>query len=155
MMFFTGHKMSPKRYISYFPGIDFIFNPSSAEQTEALIAVTHSVGIIKALNYFAKLLKPKLIIAIDPPDISPRAIKARYDKLQDDLKTIYNEYLENNTKASEYNIYLFRNRKKNDYVDLEYYTATYYYADDTHHPYTIKKIRNMITKIIRSYTQYI
>jgi hypothetical protein len=164
-LFFTGYKMYPKNYICYFPKIDLIFDPVSTENQKfselcsienqkfselcSNVVITHSVGIIKCLNYFhSSKTKPLIIISIDPPDISIDAIKNRYDDLNHDLKLIYDQFLEKDINVSNYNISIYRNRKKFDYKDKNIYKVINYYDEDTHHPYTIKKIRDKIIKDI-------
>lgn len=148
-IYFTGYKMHPKRYSSYFPKISFVYNPSINEPINTNIVITHSVGIISALIYCSETKQKPSIIALDPPDISIDAIKAKINTLDTDLKYIYEKYLNSFIKVTDYDVNVYRNIKNKSYMDNNFYKFMNYYDEDTHYPYTIKKIRDAITKKLK------
>ena len=150
MLFFCGYKMSPKRYLPYFPDRRFVFNPDSVpEGVQSDLIVTHSVGLVQAIVFCAKLnFVPRKIVAIDPPDISPSAIAARFDTLSQELKALYTEYLLLHFKPL--NVVCWRNHRNRNYDDANCYTAIIYYVEDTRHPYMYKSLRKAFDNLLKS-----
>jgi hypothetical protein len=152
-VFFTGYKMHSKRYTSYFPELNMVYDslPSNNEYFD--IILTHSVGIIKALNYcFENKFRPLIIIAMDPPDISEKTIRERYNDMDYNLKKIYDNFYSNVIDISAYPVHVIRNRKNIGYTDKDLYKDIYFYDQDTHYPYQIKAIRDKIVKIVKNIT---
>jgi hypothetical protein len=153
--FFCGYKVPPKRYISYFSKLNLVFDPlisgNESKSKKYPIIITHSYGIINALMYCEELVYfPTLIIAIDPPDISIDNIKSKLlSDLSVDLKTSYNRYLEQKISLDNYNIYVYRNINKKNYLDTGSYKNVYWYNFESHYPYTNKKIRDDIYALIK------
>lgn len=158
-LFFTGYKTHFKKYESYFPNLNFISDPVPSNIIECiksteyvLKAMTHSVGLIKALNFcMINGIKSMKILAIDPPDSSDEEIikKLNDENLPIDLRIIYNEYMELK-KVNDFpkvQICLYRNRKNMKFNDIKYYDELNYYLIDTHYPYTLKKLRDQIVRL--------
>ena len=152
-LFFTGYMMPFKRYKSYLPNIAMIPDPVEPIDSNdcQISALTHSVGLVKALIYCLKHgVKFKVILAIDPPDISDSEIikKLNDQNLPNSLKTIYEEYIylrRNMTILdSDIPICLYRNIKNKDYMDSINYSSLNYYHSDTHYPYTDRSLRDQI-----------
>jgi hypothetical protein len=149
MLFFTGYGMAPKRYIGYFASLELTFNPTDKKDSgtngTSTIIITHSAGIIKALLYCYKYkINPSRIIAIDPPDISKDSIINRLYTLPDNLKALYNEFLDSDIKTQDYPIVSFRDIQKQEYSDKMYYICIKYYKDGGHLPYEKKSLRDNI-----------
>lgn len=155
-LFFTGYKTPSKRYKSYFPNLDMIYDPpdilDNVNQPINVCAMTHSVGLINALIFYKKhesLIQRIQIVAIDPPDISDQAIAQQLNDqtLDHDLKQIYKQYIDLDIFKSmnnPVNIILYRNIKNLGFYDSEYYNESYYYQSDTHYPFMNKLLRNRI-----------
>ena len=171
-LFFTGHKTPFKRYKSYFQTIDLIPDPDpdlgpgglspwyidhieSADQKIGIL--THSIGLVNALIYCSSTkIKPKIILAIDPPDISRLAIQNKLNdsKLPDDLRVIYEKFIKIIDAGDEFldfPICLFRNIKNKDYTDTKIYSSLNYYPSDTHYPYMNRSDRDRILKLYEKY----
>jgi len=149
ILFFTGYKTPSKRYKSYFPKEKFIFDPPSTLSFPIRVILTHSVGLVQALNYCCETKSQYVkIVAMDPPDISKKAINERFNTLADDLKEVYKRYLDNNLNVVDYNVHIVRNIKNINFSDKEFYKSTYYYSKDTHYPYEDKYLRDKIIEFI-------
>lgn len=145
--FFCGHKMSSKRYKSYFTKINLIYDPQNNDIHEYVII--HSIGLVNALMHYNEFkFKPTLIVAMDPPNISRKSIQEKINNIPDDLKQIYSKFLELKIQIENYNIVVFRNIKNKDYSDSSLYKQIYYYDEDTHYPYMNAKIRDHIVKLV-------
>ena len=121
------------------------------QQDKFDIIITHSMGIISALNYcFENKINPKLIVAMDPPDISNQAIKLRYNDMNENFKKIYDIFLNSSIDITNYNIHNIRNAKNSEYIDNSLYKQIYFYNKDTHYPYHIKEIRDRIVEAVKT-----
>jgi hypothetical protein len=84
------------------------------------------------------------IVALDPPDMSPDAIMARFESLPSELKPVYSEYL--SLAPNPLNILCWRNAKHKEFADDGCFRRVTYYAQDTHQPYEVKTLRDAIVR---------
>lgn len=143
-MFFTGHKTAPKNYLAYFPKQSFVFDPTTAQECKHI--VTHSVGLVKAILYCLKFeIKPTVLVALDPPDLSIEAVQARFPTLPAELKLLYTDFILALTKIDwrAFPIYCMRD-SRHQCLDTPCYTEIFYYKEETHYPYQIKHLRDKI-----------
>lgn len=143
MLFFSGHKMAPKRYQPYFPGIVFEFDP--LECKDSCTIITHSVGLVRAIVACKTGTIPAKIVALDPPDISPAAIIAKLEGLPPELVPLYKEFL-GIVDRKPLNIVCWRNAKYSEFGDSACFRQLILYPQDTHRPYEIKSLRDAIIR---------
>lgn len=123
MLFFTGYKKHPKQYKSYLK--DFVYNPEEIAKDD--VVVTHSVGLVKALNLcHAKGVFPKLIVALDAPDLALLSILDRLPRLEPELQAIYVQFMNLQIDPRDFNITSFR-RMTNTTFDCCFYKKNVFY----------------------------
>jgi hypothetical protein len=158
-LFFTGYNCPFKRYRSYFPKtIEFIPDPSPSDPcfTDKQIKInimTHSVGLVKALIFCSLTgIRPIIILAIDPPDISEQEIQIKLSNgglgLSPDLCSIYEKFMSISDKEEIFQIpiCLYRNQR-NQCLDTNIYKSLHFYQTDTHYPYMVRSHRDQILKL--------
>jgi hypothetical protein len=163
-LFFTGWNQSPKRYKSYFPTIEFIYDPLPTLQSNLIDeehqtqfkAMTHSLGLVKALIYCSSCnikSRPMIILAIDPPDISVHAIRVKLNQgIPQDLHAIYQLYIDlvEKNQIPPIPIHLYRNKKNEKYLDTDIYRSLTFYQSDTHYPYMVRSHRDQILQLYQN-----
>jgi hypothetical protein len=119
LVLFSGYHVPEKRYKAFLPGI--VIDPNQLGEEQSIL--THSCGIIKAL-LFCQIhsFTPKMIVAMDPPDVSKAAILARLPELPHDLQVLYQKFLEL-TPAKPCAIYCYR-REENDAKEDDIFDTT-------------------------------
>jgi hypothetical protein len=153
-LFFTGWKFPSKRYQAYFPTMNFIFDPVTMPyaKDEDIVILTHSVGLIKALIFCKEQkINPRVIIAMDTPDISLLAILDRMQINEAILNNYYVKFMDLQIDPQLFNIISFRQKsKKLEFQDCVFYKLNQYYAQPTHNPFEIKLLRDRMTTFMMS-----
>lgn len=115
--------------------------------------LTHSAGLVHAILQLTRMTassrRSVRVVAMDPPDLHPDAIRSRSEGLDGDLQELYAAFL----RVLPFPAIFVGNQKIVAYrdtrrilLDYTYYDKMSLYEEDTHRPYEIKRLRDRIVE---------
>ena len=122
LVIFPGKNTPLKRYIPYFPKFNL---RKVVEGERPRVVLVHSLGLIHAINYCFRQKLRTIIICMDGVRL--------HQKPPDGVR-----------------ILLFRQSSKVDIGDEMWYAKIIYYAESSHYPYMVKRLRDRIIQYIEN-----